>query len=71
MSETRKAHIAVLLTNFFFAANLSLVKHISPSLVGAFGVNFFRVGIALLLFWILWPSPAEMQALIKKISPAL
>ncbi len=69
MSETRKAHIAVLLTNFFFAANLSLVKHISPSLVGAFGVNFFRVGIALLLFWILWAFSGRNAGIDKKDTP--
>jgi drug/metabolite transporter (DMT)-like permease len=69
MSEIRKAHIAVLLTNFFFAANLSLVKHISPSLVGAFGVNFFRVGIALLLFWILWASSGRNAGIDKKDIP--
>jgi drug/metabolite transporter (DMT)-like permease len=69
MSETRKAHIAVLLTNFFFAANLSLVKHISPSLVGSFGVNFFRVGIALLLFWILWAFSGRNAGIDKKDIP--
>jgi drug/metabolite transporter (DMT)-like permease len=69
MSETRKAHIAVLLTNFFFAANLSLVKHISPSLVGAFGVNFFRVGIALLFFWILWAFSGRNAGIDKKDIP--
>jgi drug/metabolite transporter (DMT)-like permease len=69
MSEILKAHIAVLLTNFFFAANLSLVKHISPSLVGAFGVNFFRVGIALLLFWILWAFSGRNAGIDKKDIP--
>jgi drug/metabolite transporter (DMT)-like permease len=69
LSEIRKAHIAVLLTNFFFAANLSLVKHISPSLVGAFGVNFFRVGIALLLFWILWAFSGRNAGIDKKDIP--
>lgn len=69
MSEIRKAHIAVLLTNFFFAANLSLVKHISPSLVGAFGVNFFRVGITLLLFWILWVFSDKSARIDKKDIP--
>ncbi len=69
MSETRKAHIAVLLTNLFFAANLSLVKHISPSLVGAFGVNFFRVGITLVLFWILWAFSGRNTGIDKKDIP--
>ncbi|MBM3412653.1 MAG: DMT family transporter [Bacteroidetes bacterium] len=69
MSATRKAHIAVLLTNLFFAINLGLVKHISPSLIGAFGVNFFRVGITLLLFWILWSFSSKNAGIDKKDIP--
>ncbi len=49
-----KAHIAVLLTNLFFATNYSLVKFISPSHVGPYGLNIIRVGVSLLLFWLLW-----------------
>lgn len=49
-----KAHIAVLLTNLFFAINYSLVKYISPSLVGPYALNLLRVGGSLLLFWTLW-----------------
>jgi len=69
MSATRKAHIAVLLTNLFFAVNLGLVKHISPSLIGVFGVNFFRVGITLLLFWILWVFSSRNAGIDKKDIP--
>jgi drug/metabolite transporter (DMT)-like permease len=54
MKTVTKAHIAVLLTNLFFAANYSLVKMVSPSLVGPFAINLFRVGISLLLFWGVW-----------------
>lgn len=54
MKSSTKAHVAVLVTNFFFATNLSLVKFISPEIVGAYGVNFFRTGISFLLFWMLW-----------------
>ncbi|HNU13672.1 MAG TPA: DMT family transporter [Chitinophagaceae bacterium] len=46
--------MAVLLTNLFFAVNLSMVKHISPSVVGPYGLNVLRVGISLLLFWMVW-----------------
>jgi len=49
-----KAHIAVLLTNLFFAINYSLVKDISPSLVGPYALNLLRVGGSLILFWTLW-----------------
>lgn len=69
MNATQKAHIAVLLTNLFFATNLSLVKHISPSLVGPFGVNFFRVGITLVLFWLLWAFSGRSAHIEKKDIP--
>lgn len=46
--------MAVLGTNLFFAANFTFVKMISPSLIGAFGVNVFRAGLSLLLFWAVW-----------------
>lgn len=69
MRATNKAHIAVLLTNFFFATNLSLVKHISPSLIGPYGVNLFRVGIALLLFWLLWVFSKQEVGIDKKDIP--
>jgi len=49
-----KAHIAVLSTNLFFAVNFSLVKYISPILVKPYAVNILRVGISLILFWLLW-----------------
>lgn len=52
--NTTKAHIAVLSTNLFFAANYSLVKIISPQLIKPFALNLLRVGISLLLFWLVW-----------------
>jgi drug/metabolite transporter (DMT)-like permease len=69
LRATTKAHIAVLLTNFFFATNLSLVKHISPSLIGPFGVNLFRVGITLILFWLLWVFSKQEAGIDKKDIP--
>jgi drug/metabolite transporter (DMT)-like permease len=54
LKSASKAHIAVLGTNLFFAINYTLVKMISPSLVGAFAVNTLRAGISLLLFWMVW-----------------
>jgi drug/metabolite transporter (DMT)-like permease len=53
-SEIARAHIAVLLTNLFFAANYSFVKLISPEPIGPFAINLARVGISLILFWIVW-----------------
>ena len=53
-SEILKAHLAVLCTNIFFATNFSLVKLISPNLIGPYALNVLRVGISIILFWIVW-----------------
>jgi drug/metabolite transporter (DMT)-like permease len=54
MKATTRAHIAVLLTNLFFAGNYSLVKLISPDPIGPFAINLTRVAISLVLFWTVW-----------------
>lgn len=54
MRATTKAHFAVLGTNLFFAVNFSLVKMLSPRLIGPFAVNVLRVALSLLLFWAAW-----------------
>lgn len=69
LRTTTKAHIALLLTNFFFATNLSLVKHISPSMIGPYGVNLLRVGITLILFWMLWAFSKQEAGIDKKDIP--
>jgi len=69
LRTTTKAHIAVLFTNFFFATNLSLVKHISPAMIGPYGVNLLRVGITLVLFWMLWAFSKQEAGIDKKDIP--
>jgi len=54
LKAATKAHLAVLGTNIFFAANFSLVKFISPAIVPPFALNVLRVGLSLLLFWGVW-----------------
>ncbi len=54
MTDTTRAHIAVLSTNLFFAANYSLIKYVSPNYIGPYGLNVIRVAISILLFWFLW-----------------
>lgn len=54
MKPETKAHIAVLSTNLFFAVNFSLVKYVSPALIKPYAVNILRVGVSLILFWMLW-----------------
>lgn len=49
------AHTALVFTNIFFAINLSAVKHLTNNnLVQAFGLNVVRVGVSVLLFWVLY-----------------
>jgi drug/metabolite transporter (DMT)-like permease len=69
LSPERKAHIAVLSTNLFFAVNFSLVKYISPGLVKPYAVNILRVGISLVLFWLLWAIGKPQPPIKKKHWP--
>jgi drug/metabolite transporter (DMT)-like permease len=49
------AHIALFFTNLFFAINLSAVKHLTNTeLVKPFGLNVVRIGVSVLLFWIMY-----------------
>ena len=55
MNRKSLAHIALVFTNIFFAINLSAVKHLTNNqLVGAFGLNVVRVGVSVILFWLLY-----------------
>ena len=69
MKNTTKAHIGVLATNLFFAANYSLVKYISPEMVKPFALNVLRVGFSLLLFWLLWLAARKPAPLQRKHLP--
>jgi drug/metabolite transporter (DMT)-like permease len=54
-NKTLAAHAALLFTNLFFAINLSAVKHLtSLGLAKPFGINVVRVGVSVLLFWLLY-----------------
>ena len=55
MNKRTTAHLALLFTNLFFAINLSAVKHLTnQQLAGPFGINVVRVGVCVILFWILY-----------------
>lgn len=67
MSSKLKAHLLVLIANFFFGTAVVAVKHITPSLMPPLAVNVLRVGIALALFWLLYfLSTSNTDAGIKK-----
>lgn len=55
MNKRTTAHFALLFTNLFFAINLSAVKHLTNQhLAGPFGINIVRVGVCVVLFWMLY-----------------
>ncbi len=55
MNKRQLAHIALVFTNIFFAINLTAVKHLTNlDLARPFGLNVVRVGVAVILFWILF-----------------
>jgi len=49
-----KAHLAVLVTNFIFGINYSVVKLISPSHIVPLGLNMARVAVTFTMFWLLF-----------------
>jgi len=64
-NQKSTAHLALLLTNLFFAINLSAVKHLTNlQLAKPFGINVVRVGVSVLLFWLLY-----LISQVKKKSP--
>jgi drug/metabolite transporter (DMT)-like permease len=55
LNKKSTAHLALFFANLFFAVNLSAVKHLTNmELVKPFGLNVVRVGVSVLLFWILF-----------------
>jgi len=49
------AHLGLIGTNLFFAINLSAVKHLTNNgYIQPFGINVIRVGVSVILFWILY-----------------
>lgn len=55
MNKRSIAHIALIFTNLFFAINLTAVKHLTNlELAKPFGINVVRVGVSVLLFWLLY-----------------
>jgi drug/metabolite transporter (DMT)-like permease len=54
-NQKTTAHLALLFTNLFFAINLSAAKHLTSSqLAKPFGLNVVRVGVSVILFWLLY-----------------
>ncbi len=67
MSPGAKAHTALLLTNLFFAINLSAIKYFTTNgLAGPYGLNVIRIGVSVILFWILFLISSQKKKIYKK-----
>jgi drug/metabolite transporter (DMT)-like permease len=70
MNKKLTAHFGVLLGNLFFGAGVVAVKHITPSFMPPLAVNVTRVGVALVLFWLLFfIKPTSAIGIKKKDIP--
>lgn len=67
--QTKKAHWAVLGANLIFGINFSIVKYISPALIKPFGLNFIRVSVSVLLFWLLYSLKPTKAGIDRKDIP--
>lgn len=66
-----KAHLGLLGTNLFFAINYSAIKYFTANhYAGPFGINIIRIGISLILFWILFLFKRPEKKIDKKDIPA-
>ncbi|WP_407523828.1 DMT family transporter [Lacibacter sp. MH-610] len=64
-----KAYGAVLAANLLFGINFSIVKLISPKLIPPFGLNFIRVAVTVVLFWLLFTFKPGKAGIRKKDIP--
>jgi drug/metabolite transporter (DMT)-like permease len=72
LSSTLKAHLGLLGTNLFFATNYSAIKYFtSHHYAGPLGINIIRVGVSLVLFWILFLFKKPEKRIEKKDFPTL
>lgn len=70
MDKKLKAHLGLLGTNLFFAINLSAVKYLTGNhFMKPFGMNVIRVGVSVLLFWILFLINPSEKKIDKKDTP--
>lgn len=65
MNKKTTAHLALLLTNLFFAINLSAAKHLTNhQLAKPFGLTIVRLGVSVILLWLMYlvkPVPLKIQ----------
>lgn len=69
MNQNAKAHLGLLGTNLFFAINYSAIKYFTSNhYAGPFGLNIIRIGVSLILFWILFLfKPTKTKIRMKDV----
>lgn len=66
------AHFALAFANFFFAINLTAVKHLTNlSLAKPFGINVIRVAVTVILLWLLFLGKPIKEKIEKRDWPRL
>lgn len=67
LTTKTKAHLALLVTNIFFALNFTTVKYlINGGFLKPFGLNLIRVGITAGLLWVLYLFNKQKKPIQKK-----
>lgn len=66
MNTTVKAHVAAIAANLIFAANYSVVKLVTPSVIKPFGLNVLRVLVSIILFWLFYLMKPSEPGIRKK-----
>lgn len=67
MTPHLKANLALIGTNLFFASNYSAIKYFtSRQMAGPLGINIIRVGVCLVLFWVLFLFKPKRTPFTKK-----
>lgn len=69
MQRTTKAHLAVMGANLLFGVNYSMVKMLTPTLMGSFALNVVRIVGSVLLFWVLFLFKPVRAGIDKKDLP--
>lgn len=66
MTNHVKAHLAAISANLIFAANYSIVKLVTPSVIKPFGLNVLRVLVSVTMFWGLYLMKPSTPGIRKK-----
>jgi len=69
MQSKTKAYLAAIGANFIFGSSYAIVKYITPAFIHPFGLNFVRVTVSIILFWILFLFKPGKTRIDKKDIP--